>query len=219
MRKVCRTLRIERLGRVSYGPMLDLQTQRHSDVLSNVSPDTLFLLEHEHVITKGRNAKDENVLWSKEALAARGVEFFETGRGGDATYHGPGQIVGYPILYLQEDERDVRRYVCLLEEIMIATARDFGIEARRIEGLRGIFVGNDKLAAIGVRLSRWATLHGFAFNVSTDLRQFSLIVPCGLSEHGVTSLEKLLGRTVPLKDVEDRLIAHAGQLLNREVVE
>jgi len=179
--------------------------------------DVLLLLEHDPVFTLGRNARRENVLLSEEALQARGFEVFETGRGGDVTYHGPGQVVGYPILDLSPDRRDVHRYVRDLEELMIRTCRDYGIEAGRVAGLTGTWVGTDKVGAIGVRIARWVTSHGFAFNVTTDLAPFGLIVPCGIRERGVTSLERLLGRPPELSQVMDRLTHHLAAVFEREV--
>ncbi len=212
-----RSLQVEILGQVPYGPMLALQEARHADVAAGLVQDTLFLLEHDPVITTGRNTGASHVLASREALAARQVAYFETARGGDVTYHGPGQLVGYPILQLQPHEQDIRSYVHRLEEILIRTAADFDVVAERVEGLRGIWVGNDKLAAIGVRVARWTTTHGFALNVSTRLEDFDLIVPCGLYDRGVTSLEKLLGRNIPLQAVGERIIYHAATILERPV--
>jgi lipoyl(octanoyl) transferase len=168
------------------------------------------------VFTLGRNARQENVLLPAALLHERGFELFETGRGGDVTYHGPGQLVGYPILDLSPDRRDVHRYVRDLEQVMIDTCSDFGIAAGRVPGLTGVWVGRDKVGAIGVRLSRWVTSHGFAFNVSTDLAAFDLIVPCGIRGRGVTSLERLLGRTLPLEAVMDRLAARFCAVFERE---
>jgi lipoyl(octanoyl) transferase len=167
--------------------------------------DTLLLLEHDPVVTMGRNARAENLLISEELLRARGVELFEAGRGGDVTYHGPGQVVGYPILEIPEDRRDVHRYVRDLEEVMIRVCGDYGFAGRRIKGKSGTFVGENKIGAIGVRISRWVTSHGFAFNVNTNLSGFDLIVPCGLRDQGVTSLARLLGAEVPQAEVEERL--------------
>ncbi len=169
------------------------------------APDTLLLLEHDPVVTMGRNARAENLLISEELLRARGVELFEAGRGGDVTYHGPGQVVGYPILEIPEGRRDVHRYVRDLEEVMIRVCGDYGLSARRISGKSGTFVGENKIGAIGVRISRWVTSHGFAFNVNTNLSGFDLIVPCGLRDQGVTSLAKLTGAEVLQSEVEDRL--------------
>ena len=210
-----KTLQVERMGRVAYGPMLALQEARHAAVADGAGPDTLFLLEHEPVVTLGKNAGAGNVLVSKVALAARGIELFATGRGGDVTYHGPGQIVGYPILRLGEGEQDIKGYVWKLEEILIRTVADFGVTAARVEGLRGIWVGNDKIGAIGVRIARWTTLHGFALNVTTDLDGFRLIVPCGIHDRGVTSLARLCSPVPGLRAVEDRIIVHASAVLGR----
>jgi lipoyl(octanoyl) transferase len=156
-----------------------------------------------------------HILASDEALAARGIEIHEAGRGGDITYHGPGQIVGYPILDLKPDRCDVHRYVRDLEEVLIRTAADYGIEAGRVEGLTGVWVGRDKLAAIGVRISRWITSHGFAFNVTTDLDYFNLIVPCGIADRGVTSLDRLLGQQMDRREVERRITAHFCDVFDR----
>ena len=216
--KPSRPLRVERLGRVPYGPMLALQEARHAAVADGLADDTLFLLEHDPVITTGRNTGTQHVLVSQQALAARRVEFFATGRGGDVTYHGPGQLVGYPIVMLQPGEQDIRRYVRCLEDILIRTALDFGVTATRVEGLRGIWVGNDKLAAIGVRVARWTTSHGFALNVNTQLDDFNLIVPCGLYERGVTSLKKLRGAAIPMQAVEDRIAVHTAEVLGRAAI-
>ena len=211
-----RPLRVERLGCVPYGPTLELQGRRHREVVDDLSDDTLFLLEHEPVITTGRNTGEGHILVSKEALKEKGVELYPTGRGGDVTYHGPGQIVGYPILKLQEGERDVRRFVWKMEEVLIRSANDFGVLARRVDGLRGIWVGDDKLAAIGGRLSRWTTMHGFAINITTDLSGFDLVVPCGLRGKGVTSMQRLCGKSLDLKEVEGRLILHLATIFERD---
>ena len=214
-REPVRPLRIERMGRIAYGPMLARQEARHAEVLAGTSDDTLFLLEHEPVVTLGKNAGAEHVLLSREALAARGVELFATGRGGDVTYHGPGQVVGYPILLLQEHERDIKRYVSALEEIMIRAVAELGVVARRVEGLRGIWVGNNKIGAVGVRLANWATLHGFALNVARALPGFELIVPCGIHGRGVTSIGRECDREPSLDEVIDRLAHHAAMVLGR----
>jgi lipoyl(octanoyl) transferase len=171
-------------------------------------PDQLLLLEHDPVFTLGRNARQENVLFPAEALRERGFDVFETGRGGDVTYHGPGQVVGYPILELPLERRDVHRYVRDLEELMIRACADYGLAARRVDGLTGAWLGDEKVGAIGVRIARWVTSHGFALNVGTDLAPFDLIVPCGIRGRGVTSIERALGRPVPLEAVMRRLTAH-----------
>jgi len=203
-----RPLSVRRLGRVCYADGLALMERLVAERQAGAIPDTLLLLEHDPVVTLGRSARPQNVLLTREALAARGVELFETGRGGDVTYHGPGQVVGYPIFDLSPDRRDVHRYVRDLEEVMIRVAADYGIVAERVEGLTGTWVDKDKLGAIGVRIARWVTSHGFALNVRTDLSHFALIVPCGISARGVTSLGALLGRDVGLEEVQDRIVTH-----------
>lgn len=200
-----RPLGIRRLGRISYAKGLALQETLVDERKRGLIADTLLLLEHDPVVTLGRNARTENLLISEEALRARGVDLFEAGRGGDVTYHGPGQIVGYPIIEIPEGRRDVHRYVRDLEDIMIRVCADYGLLARRIAGKSGTFIGEDKIGAIGVRISRWVTSHGFAFNVNTNLSGFDLIVPCGLRDQGVTSLAKLLGSKVSQEEVEGRL--------------
>jgi lipoyl(octanoyl) transferase len=213
-----RRLDVQRLGRIRYAEGLDLQARLVADRQAGEIPDQLLLLEHDPVFTLGRNAQRDNVLFSEEALRERGFDVFESGRGGDVTYHGPGQVVGYPILDLSPDRRDVHRYVRDLEEVMIRCCTDDGIEAGRVEGLTGTWVGNEKIGAIGVRLSRWVTSHGFALNVGTDLSAFDLIVPCGIRDRGVTSLERLLGRPVGLDEVMDRLATHFADVFGCEVV-
>jgi lipoyl(octanoyl) transferase len=183
-------------------------------------PDTLLLLEHPHVLTLGVRGDGgrSHILASDGTLTSRGIEVHETGRGGDITYHGPGQIVGYPIIDLNPDRRDVHRYVRDLETVLIRTAADYGIDAGRIEGLTGVWVGNEKLAAIGVRIARWITSHGFALNVTTDLDHFNLIVPCGIADRGVTSLVRLLGRPVEAVEVEFRVIEHFAKVFDSSVL-
>jgi lipoyl(octanoyl) transferase len=207
-----RPLHVRRLGLVEYEDGLSMQKlvaeARHKDLI----PDTLLLLQHPKVITLGRGAKEENLLGTREELKARGYEIHETNRGGDVTYHGPGQIVGYPILDLKPDRKDVRKYVTSIEELMIRVANDYGIKAERVAGRTGIWTPSGKLGAIGVHISRWITTHGFAFNVSTALSDFGAIIPCGIADAGVTSLEMLLGRAPPLSEVEDRFIEHAARI-------
>ena len=203
-----RPLEVRRLGRVPYARGLELQERLVADRQAGRIPDQLLLLEHDPVFTLGRNARTANVLLPAEALRERGFEVFETGRGGDVTYHGPGQVVGYPILDLAPDRRDVHRYVRDLEEVMMRTCADYGLEASRVEGLTGTWLGDEKIGAIGVRIARWVTSHGFAFNVGTDLGAFDLIVPCGIRGRGVTSLERQLGRPLPLEEVMDRIAAN-----------
>jgi lipoyl(octanoyl) transferase len=212
-----RPLAVRRVGRIAYAAGLELQQQLVAERQAGRIPDELLLLEHDPVFTLGRNARRENVLFPAELLRERGYEVFEAGRGGDVTYHGPGQLVGYPILDLSPDRRDVHRYVRDLEEVMMRTCADYGIQAGRVAGLTGTWVAQDKIGAIGVRISRWVTSHGFAFNVATDLSAFDLIVPCGIRGRGVTSLERLLGREVPLAEVSDRLTAHFAAVFERVV--
>jgi len=208
---------VKRLGRVPYDRGLELQEALVAQRRAGGVPDHLLLLEHDPVFTLGRNARPENLLFPAEALRARGFAVVETGRGGDVTYHGPGQAVGYPILDLAPDRCDVHRYVRDLEEVMIRVCKDYGIAAGRVSGLTGTWVGTDKIGAIGVRIARWVTSHGFAFNAATDLSAFDLIVPCGIRGRGVTSLERLLGRPVAREEVEDRIAGHFASVFERTV--
>jgi len=218
---VPRALVVRRLGLVPYAEGLEIQRALVEERKAGRVDDTLLLLQHPHVITRGVKLESAraHVVASPDALASRGVDVHETGRGGDVTYHGPGQIVGYPILDLRPDREDVHRYVRDLEEVMIGVAADYGITAGRVAGLTGAWVetprGQEKIGAIGVRLSRWITSHGFAFNVGTDLDFFRLIVPCGIGDHGVTSLGALLGTPPPLEDVEDAVVAHFARVFER----
>jgi lipoyl(octanoyl) transferase len=214
-----RPLRVQRLGLVPYADALQIQKQLVDQRRAEEIPDHLLLLQHPPVITLGVKSRNDrsHVLDSPEGLAARGVELVETGRGGDVTYHGPGQLVGYPIINLAPDRRDVHRYVRDLEEVLIRAVAELGIEAGRSPGLTGVWVGNAKLAAIGVRIARWVTSHGFALNVGTNLDHFSLIVPCGITDKGVTSMEKLTGRQVPIAVVETAVAAAFAEVFDREI--
>ena len=211
------------LGLIGFAEAYALQKRIVAARKAEAIEDVLLLCEHPHVITQGRNGKREHLLVSEHVLRQKGVEYHETSRGGDITYHGPGQIVGYPILNLGAIRRDVVWYVRILEEAMIRATAEFGITAERVAGKTGIWVraGNteEKLAAIGVHISRWVTSHGFAYNVSTDLRNFDLIVPCGIADRKATSLEKLLGRNVEQKEVAPRIARHLGELLGLEMKE
>ncbi|HEX2059799.1 MAG TPA: lipoyl(octanoyl) transferase LipB [Thermoanaerobaculia bacterium] len=213
-----RKCELHRLHVVTYENGMKLQQKLVEMRQRDEIDDQLLLLEHPPVITLGRGGKLDNLLASPQMLEANGVRFFETTRGGDITYHGPGQIVGYPIVHLGEGNRDVRRYVTNIEEVLIRTVAEYGITAERVEGKRGIWVGNDKIAAIGVRIARWVTSHGWALNVSTNLDHFRLITPCGLHGTGVTSIEKQLGRKVPLEEVREILAAKFSEVFQRELV-
>jgi len=220
-----RKLEVRRLGVVPYAEALTLQRALVEDRKADRIDDTLLLVEHPHVLTLGVRGDGGrgHILASDAALATRGIEIFETGRGGDITYHGPGQLVGYPIISLKPDRCDVHKYVRDLEEVLIRTAADYRIDAGRIEGLTGVWVaaekqeGAEKLAAIGVRISRWVTSHGFALNVTTDLEYFNLIVPCGIADRGVTSLDRLLRRPVDVNEVGDRVAAQFARVFDRRI--
>src|SRR5438477_9409366 len=210
-----RTLKVERLGRVEYGAALDLQKQTERAVLTGAQPDTLLLLEHPHTLTLGMRAAQNGIIAPETILRERGVTVFETNRGGKVTYHGLGQIVGYPIINLSPDREDVHRYVRDLEEVLIRTMTDFDIEAFRIEGLTGVHTTRGKVVAIGVHLARWVTTHGFALNVNTDLSFFNLIVAC--EGEPVTSMKELLGREVEIRPVEDRIIERFAEVFEMKL--
>ncbi len=212
-----RQLEVRRLGLIGYDDALALQRDLVEERRADRVPDLLLLLEHPPVITLGVRSEiaRANVVASSERLADLGVTVHETGRGGDVTYHGPGQIVGYPILDLRPDRCDVHKYVRDLEEVMIRTCAAYGVPAGRISGLTGAWVGAEKIGAIGIRISRWITSHGFAFNVRTDLDHFKLIVPCGITDRGVTSLEKVTGQSIPMRDVEDAITRSFAEVFER----
>lgn len=208
---------VQRAGLMPYEAGLALQAELVAARKAGSIPDTLVLLQHPPVITLGVKVRQsrEHVLATDDQLRAQGIALFEAGRGGDVTYHGPGQLVGYPILDLKPDRMDAHKYVRDLEEALIGVCRDFGLAADRKQGLTGVWVGDEKIAAIGVRLSRWVTSHGFALNVSTELDHFALIVPCGISDKGVTSLSSLLGQAPPMPGVEDRVVHHLCRVFGR----
>src|SRR5262247_4075853 len=212
-----RNIEVRRLGFMRYPEALALQRTLVEERRANRVGDLLLFVEHPHVLTLGVRGDGgrSHVLASAEALESRGVEVHETGRGGDITYHGPGQLVGYPIVNLKPDRCDVHRYVRDLEDVLMRVAADYGIAAARVDGLTGVWVGREKLAAIGVRIARWVTSHGFALNVTTDLDCFDLIVPCGIADRGVTSLSRLLGRAVERNEVEDYIVAHFCGVFDR----
>lgn len=201
-----RKLLVQQLGLVDYASALAIQKQTELAVKTGTQPDTLLLLEHPHTLTIGRRGDTDSVLLDEHELRARNVTLFETNRGGKVTYHGLGQVVGYPIINLSPDREDVHRYVRDLEEVLIRTMSDFGIRAFRIEGLTGVHTERGKVAAIGVHISRWVTTHGFALNVNTDLSYFNLIIAC--DGEPVTSMEELLGHETDLNTVEERIIDH-----------
>lgn len=209
-------------GLIPYEPACGLQRELVEARKSGAIPDVLLLCEHPHVITLGRNGKRGNLRAGERLLQQMHVEFHSTDRGGDITYHGPGQIVGYPILDLAGHRRDIRWYVEQLEELMIRATADFGLAAHRSEANHGVWVdgpgGEEKLAALGVHLSRWVSSHGFAYNVTTDLRYFDLIVPCGVAGKRATSLERALGRAVTIGEVRERLIAHFASVFERRLL-
>jgi len=216
-----RELAVRRLGTVTYADGLALQQTLVEDRRANRIPDTLVLLEHPHVLTLGvkRDAARAHVVASPDVLQARGVDVYEAGRGGDITYHGPGQLVAYPILDLRPDRQDVHRYVRDLEDVMIRLSAGYGLAAGRIAGLSGTWIGDGKIGAVGIRISRWITSHGIAFNVTTDLSYFDLIVPCGIADKSVTSLARELGREVAMSEVEDRFAERLAEVFDRDLVE
>jgi lipoyl(octanoyl) transferase len=212
-----RLLRVQRLGRLDYATALRVQKETERRVLHGEQPDTLLLVEHPHVITLGRRATQSAILAAPELLRARGVEIFETDRGGKATYHGLGQLVGYPIINLRPDRQDVHAYVRDLEEVLIRALADFDIEAFRIKGFTGVHTTRGKVAAIGVHIARWVTTHGFALNVNTDLSYFDLIVAC--EGEPVSSMKEILGRELSLREVEDRIIIRFAEVFGMTLSE
>lgn len=210
-----RPLTVRRLGRVEYGEAYRVQKETETSVRDRSTPDTLLLVEHPHVLTIGRRAKPEAILASPGELLARGVTVQETNRGGKMTYHGLGQVVGYPVVNLSPDREDVHKYVRDLEEALMRAMKDFGIETFRIEGLTGVHTARGKIAAIGVHIARWVTTHGFALNVNTDLSYFKLIVAC--EGEPVTSMKELLGCEIPLAEVEDRIVERFAEVFLMEL--
>ena len=206
-----------RLGTIDYAEAHELQRQLQAKRVAGEVGDTVLLLEHPPVLTLGRSAKAQHVVAPPDLLEARGITVHEVGRGGDVTYHGPGQLVVYPIIDLKPDRKDVRKYIWSLEETMIRTCSDFGLAAERIEGLNGAWVEGRKIGAVGVRISRWVTMHGLALNASTDLGHFELIVPCGIRDKSVTSLSAELGRTISAEEVLEPLAIHFASLYDAEI--
>jgi lipoyl(octanoyl) transferase len=211
-----RLLEVRRLKRFGYAEGLELQKQLETAVIAERERDYLLLLEHPHTFTLGRRAKNDGVLATAEVLKTLGAEVFETNRGGKITYHGIGQIVGYPIVNLSPDREDVHKYVRDIEEVLIRTMADYNIEAFRIQGLTGVHTNDGKIAAIGIHIKRWVTTHGFALNVNTDLSYFNWIIAC--EGEPVTSLEKLLGHEIPLAEVEENLTKNFIEVFNSQIV-
>jgi len=213
-----KALEVRRLGLVPYADGLELQRRLVEERKADRIPDTLLLLQHPHVLTIGvKKDGKEHILATPDRLSSLKVDVFETGRGGDVTYHGPGQLVGYPILDLNPDRRDVHRYVRDLEEVMIRVCADYGLSGDRVKGFSGAWIGDEKIGAIGVRISRWITSHGFAFNVTTDIDFFNLIVPCGIADKGVTSLAAKLGKAPAMSEVEVHFIEHFANVFERSL--
>ena len=214
-----RTLRCQRLGLVPYGQALTLQNQLVQQRRRDEITDQLLLLQHPHVITLGTSSHSNHVLVDDEQRALLGIELFDTGRGGDVTYHGPGQLVGYPILDLKPERCDLHRYVRDLETCLIDALHDFDIDATRTDGLTGVWVGSEKIAAIGVRVSSgWITSHGFALNVHTELAFFDAIVPCGIRDHGVTSMARVSNSAIEWSALEQSVAKHLARIFERTLV-
>ena len=211
-----RTLCVD-LGRMAYLPALDLQHKVVAARQTGRLPDVLLLVEHNPVITLGRRARPEHILLPSEALAQAGIEVHAVERGGDVTFHGPGQLVGYPILHLQERGLGAGDYMHHLEEALIGALADFGLQAGRRREYPGVWLGRDKVAALGARIEGGVSYHGFALNVSTDLRYFQLIVPCGIRDGGVTSMEQALGRPLAWQAVQERVCAHLARVLHMQL--
>ena len=206
-----------RLGTVDYAEALRLQEELQAKRIAGDIGDTVLLLQHPPVLTMGRSAQGQHIVAEPTLLESRGIAVHEVGRGGDVTYHGPGQLVAYPIIDLKPDRRDVRKYMWSLEETMIRTCADFGLSASRIPGLNGTWIGERKVGAVGVRISRWVTMHGLALNANTDLSHFDLIVPCGIQDKTVTSISAELDRAVGVPEVMAPLAEHFARLYDTDV--
>lgn len=209
---MCGNCRVLLLGLKDYLEALSFQERIQQLRIRDEAPDTLLLLEHPPVFTIGRKGGKGDIICAPERLGEEGIKVYEVNRGGGITYHGPGQLVGYPVFDLNLRGRDVHKYVRLLEEVLIRTIGEFGIEGGRVEGFTGVWVGNEKIAAIGIAVKNWVTMHGFALNVDPDLNHFGLINPCGITNRGVTSMSKLLKRAVGLEEVTGALIWHCGSV-------
>ncbi len=205
------------IGRTRYADAWELQKKLFEMRRYGLVGDMFLLTEHEHVYTFGKGGDENHLLASEDELKRNGTEVFHIDRGGDVTYHGPGQIVGYPILDLNNYFADIHRYLRCLEEVIIQTLLEYGVEGEREEGLTGVWVKGEKIAAVGVKISRWITMHGFAFNVNTDLSYFDRIIPCGIFHKGVTSLERVLGREVPIEEVQSKLVEEFGHVFGCKI--
>ncbi len=208
---------VYQLGQLEYDRAYDLQLEFLERRINDNIGDVLLLLEHPPTITVGKSGSPENILVSRAELAARGISTFFNDRGGDVTYHGPGQLVGYPIIDLKTRERDLHRYIDELEEALIATLADFGIQSERDSSHRGVWVAEQEIVAIGLRVKKWVTMHGFALNVNTDLAPFSLINPCGFSDRGATSMATLLSREVPMATVTQKLLGRFSEVFGAQL--
>ena len=209
-----RTLNIISLGIEPYKKIWDFQHQLHKLRVDGKIDDVFILLEHSHVYTLGKVANRDHLLVSPQKLTEEKIDLFEIDRGGDITYHGPGQIVGYPIIKLDDLYQDIHRYLRELEEVIIQTLKSYGVRGERHPKFTGVWVGNEKIAAIGIKVSRWVTMHGFAFNINTDLNYFGKIIPCGISDKGVTSLEKILGQKQSIEEVKKNLLDNFMKIFN-----
>jgi lipoyl(octanoyl) transferase len=206
------------LGLIPYREALQIQRKTVAELQRGRGEEALFLLEHPHVVTLGRSGSVKSLLLGREQLTARGIELFETDRGGDVTYHGPGQLVGYPILSLEPGRQDIRRYVIDVESALIGTLADHGLESDRHAAYRGVWIENRKIASVGIRISRWVTCHGFALNVSTDLAYFSVITPCGIEGCRMTSMHNELGRPVDMQEVKQTVTRNFARVFERLMV-
>jgi len=211
--------RVADLGLVPYEDAFALQKREVTRLQQGAAEELLCLVEHPHVITIGRNATGAAITADRRFVEARGVEIVETDRGGDVTYHGPGQLVGYPLLHLEPGRQDIRRYVNDLEEVLIRALSDFGIDSRRHEQHRGVWTGEAKIASLGIRISRWVTSHGFALNVNTDTSYFSLMHPCGIVGCTMATMSELLGHEVDMAEVKERVAANFGDVFERRMIE
>ncbi len=213
-----RKIFVRDIGSMPYSAALELQRQSVAALQAGTGGEAFYLVEHPHVVTRGRNASESTLLASPALLAEKGVALVQTDRGGDVTYHGPGQLVGYPILELEPSRRDIRRYVTDIEELLIRALAEFSITASHHATHRGVWVDSRKIASVGIRISRWVTSHGFALNVNTDLSYFSLIVPCGIENCAMTSMAREIGGPVDMGMVKDSVLGAFSKVFDREIV-